>query len=134
MKSFKYILLGRPVNLDDYIDLSRRIKPDSASIELATEEIIHAQSICKKMIGKFLLDLKGYPLRFEKVLGACHSDESIKKQRSCIDNANRNLSRYMEKVQTLGVEIKGLDKRFDYSIVFDLRVVSHTAKNVFIPY
>ncbi len=132
--SLRYLLTRNPKNVDDCIDYARDAVVSEATLSLDTEETSNEVVIVRHLIAQFDFIFSDRVVSFRSVLGGCLAHESKKKQSSNIDKANGKLIGYQEKFQKLGVEIKGLEKRFDYSMISHLEVIKFTPEDAFIPY
>ncbi|MFH1761286.1 MAG: hypothetical protein ABIA63_09325 [bacterium] len=115
MRSIRYLITGNPHNLDDCLDLSCREKPLEISMALEADETINSEVMVKHLIGIFRWKFPSLVIEYKKIYAGCFAQDSKEVQKSRIENANRILEECLEKIKKTGVEVKGMEKRFDYS-------------------
>lgn len=118
MRSISYVLRGNPKNLDDCLDLSLREKPVEVSLDLLTNETITEMYTLKQFIGRFIWGFPNRNVQYDEIFGGCFARETEKRQRKSIDNANRRLKNYLNRIKILGIDIIGQENKFDYSLIY----------------
>lgn len=117
MRSVRYLLGGKPHNLDDCMDFSKNEKPLEVSLELITNEYVSEMYIIKHFLGIYEWKFPNLTIKFEKVYGGCFYHETEEKQKHNIKNSNQWLEKDIKKIEKLNITIQGKEKEFDYSML-----------------
>ena len=121
MRSLRYIIGGNPHNLDDCIDMVQKtgVVPNSVVLDLEFFEYPHDELIMiKQMISVYVWKFTDKIIKYEKICGACIFTEKEKRQKRSVDNANIRLENSLSKIDSLGIDVTGKEKRFCYSTIY----------------
>lgn len=118
MRSVRYLLRGKPHNLDDCIDFSKKEKPSKVSLDLVTDEYISEMYILKHFLGLYEWKFSNMIVKFDKVYGGYFFHETEEKQKSRIDNSNYRLKEDIKKVERLNITIENKEKEFNCSMAY----------------
>jgi len=118
MRSIKYVLKGKPQNLDDCLDFSHKETPQEGSLNLTADEYISEMYILNQLIGNYSWKFNNIIVRYKEIYGGCFCHEKEERQKLSIDNANRRLKDYLSKLENFGIDVIGKDKKFDYSLIY----------------
>lgn len=122
MKSIWYMLCGKPVNIDDCIDIvnKKSKKPVTVSVTLKMDEYPHETLIfVRQFIAGINWTFENKTLYQELVCGACFVSESLKQQKAKIEKANQRLKVILERIRTLEISVNPEDMRYDYSCIIN---------------
>jgi len=118
MRSVKYVLGGKPQNLDDCLDFSHKETPQKVSLNLTTDESTSEMYILNQFIGNYNWKFKNLTIEYKEIYGGCFFHEKEKRQKLSVDNANKRLEGYISRLEKLGIKVIGKEKRFDYSAIY----------------
>jgi len=115
----RYLCGGNPHNIDDCIDLTRtKEKPEQVVLELTTEKGITELCLINFLIGNYRWVFPSRTVEFQTQYGGCIDIESQGRQKVSVDNANRRLEDHLKRLEELGINVQGREKRFDYSATY----------------
>lgn len=118
MRSIRYLMFGKPCNVDDCLDLSNNLIPKSVNLRLDKDEIVSEMYIARRLKGIFVWKFNVSKVKVEQDFGGCFSHENEGKQKECINKANNRLEKTIKKIELHHIKIIGKGQKFDYSIVF----------------
>ncbi|MBU1204847.1 MAG: hypothetical protein KKA61_00250 [Nanoarchaeota archaeon] len=121
MRSIKYVFKGKPQNLDDCLDFSRKETPQEVLLELITNEYVSDMYILNQFIGNCSWKFNNLTVNYKEIYGGCFYHEKEERQKLSVDNANKRLEDYLSRLEKLGIKVIGKEKRFDYSAVYRIK-------------
>lgn len=116
MKSIRYLLLRKPGNVDDCIDLSKKTRLELVTLSLDTEENVTEMYVMKRLFGIFDWKFENKGITTEQVFGGYLLTDSEKRKNFNITGADRRLQNVINKIERLCVSINGKERRFDVLI------------------
>ena len=113
MRSFRYILGGRPHTLDDCLDLACRQPPGKVTLDLAVDEFVDDLGILHQFVGTYRWEFAGRDIRCTELYGGVSLLATEQQQRSSLAAANAKLQRRLEEIQGHGIDVIGANRRFE---------------------
>jgi len=117
MKSIRYLLSGKPGNVDDCLDLSKKRRLELVALSLDTEENVTEMYVMKSLFGIFDWKFENNNIRVEQVFGGYFLTDSDQRKKINIAGADRRLRNVINKIEKLHVNVIGKERRFDVSII-----------------
>jgi hypothetical protein len=115
------MLRGEPRNLDDCLDMAKGkgLYPECVVLDLKFLETPNeALIMVKQMFSVYTWQFKDKIVKCEELCGACIFTENGKRQIKSIDMANIRLKDSLSRINGLGIEVAGREKRFCYSTTY----------------
>ncbi len=118
MKSITYLILGKPSNLDDCLDISRKENLIDVSLDLTTLEEVTEMYVARQLIGMYNWKFENRDVGYIEIYEGLIAYETEERQRLSIDYANSRLENSLAKIEESGVDVIGRENKFDYSIAY----------------
>lgn len=117
MRSVRYLLSGKPGNVDDCIELSKKTRLELVALSLDTEENVTEMYVMKSLFGIFDWKFENNNIIVEQVFGGYLLTDSDQRKKTTIAGADRRLQHVINKIEKHHVNIIGKERRFNVSII-----------------
>ena len=112
MRTLRYILTGRPHNLDDWLDRLRKTRgPARVRVRPVADESVTEMFVRKDLICEFLWELPGSPCCCKDWCGGFFVDAPEFQRAGQLRRANARLERRIEELREAGAEVLDAARR-----------------------
>ena len=112
MRSIRYLITGKPVKIDDCLDLCRRQVPREVVLDLTADDFVTEQAVLTELVARYLWRFPSREAACEEVCGRFSTFDDGWTKRRRIAQANKHLRRRLDRLGTLGIAVCSEAKRF----------------------
>ena len=117
MRSLWYLLSGKPGNVDDCIDLSKKSRVELVTLSLGTEENVTEMYVMKRLFGTFDWKFENNNIAVVQVFSGYLLTDSEPRKKKNITAANRRMQNIVDKIERHKIAVVGKENKFNYSII-----------------
>ena len=112
MRSIRYLITGKPVKIDDWLDLCGRQAPREVVLDLTADDFVAEQTVVTELVARYLWRFPSREAACEEVCGRFSTFDDGWTKRRRIAQANKHLRRRLDRLGTLGIAVCNGAKRF----------------------
>jgi len=113
MRSILYLITGKPVKIDDWLDLCRRQVPREVVLDLTADDFVAEQTVVTELVARYLWRFPSREAACEEVCGRFSTFDDGRTKSRRIAQANKHLRRRLDRLGTLGIAVCNGAKRFE---------------------